>query len=214
MAELSLAEDDKQQQRRWGDEAENRSAWEAGWEGMDSSPASTPPPSAEEVDAAFVAALEAAESVLTLRQRLTERLGAATFGISQARYSLGANRVGQAQYPSSIEPSFKVKVGGTLPESLTFSAVRPITAPMSGDDKATSHDADKKDAAVVSGTVGKAVGKKAPLSWFGVVTPPGLRTAQSEAGGALEIALEIAGAQVKLQRVTSRYRALLAAATH
>ena len=85
-----------------------------------------------DVEQEFVDGLASLEEVLRLRKELEEVLSRGFFGIAQARYSLGSNRVGAAQYPSTFEPSSRINITGSLPD-VGFELVPCLpSAPSSG----------------------------------------------------------------------------------
>lgn len=153
------------------------------------------------------------ETLLALREKLAGLLGSGAFGIAQARYSLGANRVGQAQYPAIIEPTFCVATSGQLPEErMAFSRLEGGLTQALEELKLTRSEERLERSGKEEGR--RAGGKRnaRPLNWFGVAVPPGLRAAQADFGTALGVALEVAAAQVEVQRRVSAYCSLRRAA--
>lgn len=165
----------------------------------------------------FVWALHELDCVLQLRDKLAQDLAKGFLNMSQARYSLGFNRVGRAQYPNAMTASSRITLQGNL-KDLKFQMVdfnSDDSCGTAGDEADCSTDAVKGSSREIEAELGHALSQTAaksecnrsqkaiarsPLHWYGYSTSPALRSAQGDFRSALEMAVSLAQAQFELQR--------------
>lgn len=156
--------------------------------------------------------LDASQSYLDQQAKLSQELKAAFFALTEARYALGAGKVGQAQYPAAMQASQRVCAAAEEGVA-SFSLQQAGSAPGNVHEDSTQAASRQAEFTGVLASLAEQFqcqtvqdepsaqctqqpeNRQDPLRWFGVMVPAALRQAQRRFAAALEECVALSGQQ-------------------
>ena len=175
----------------------------------------------DSLEAAKVATLlDDSQSYLDLQAQLSQELRAAFFALAEARYALGAGKIGQAQYPAAMQASQRVAAAAEDGRTnFRLQQPGPETQRVSQQSNSSQGEFSGVLASLaeqfqcqspqtesVTDSL-KAEQRQEPLRWFGVMVPAALRQAQKRFAAALEQCVALSGQRAAVLAALSEFRA-------
>ncbi|KAI8806393.1 hypothetical protein BJ742DRAFT_362901 [Cladochytrium replicatum] len=168
-----------------------------------------------ELDEAYASLLALTEFYLTDHTRLTAHLKTAYLDFAHCKYVLGPSRLVQSQYDKRMRATVTVRYD---PESGAFRRESGETVGVAEDTESTTNTVRRRRKQNVNGAVneaddgddddrnlgnesGNSTGRGDPLTWFGILVPPRLRTAQTYFKAGLEDMIRLANYRVQMDEL-------------